>query len=518
MSNTRRTADPDDFRQERFASSSEFQRGLMGNLVARRVELLANPEDRELICELQFASWQPGGLDQLARDLIEKHPAQFLTPSILKYGFKPGQIYDAKKVQAVRSEIVGAFIAADAFDKVYDRFLLRGENSGFLSQNDPKSGTYPTQYPAAELVKCCHDYAERFLPRQLAELCLNPEVSLDTFARTCFPGIIPTLREHFAAGAAAKRECVVITELGRAVYETLEFCQQERCMVLIDGLARTGKTFSARAWVALHPGRARYVQVPSTNDDFAFYKAIAQSLGVSINLNSKAHQLRDRIEDVLLHGGLMLVLDEAHYLWPQGNFREKMPGRISWLMTALVNYNVPVALVATPQFLLTQATFERNSVWNSAQFTGRIGHYEKLPSALSEVDLKAVAKSFLPDGCDKSILALALYAKNSVKYLAAIESAVARARFNASRAGRGKVVFADVKSAISQNVIPSDKALADALAVPRRSRRVHALPTRPAPAIPLANHNSRTAAPVREAASPGQAPALPMRREIEAAA
>jgi len=48
MSNTRKADPGSSFRQERFASSPEFQRGLMANLVARRCELLSRAEDRDL--------------------------------------------------------------------------------------------------------------------------------------------------------------------------------------------------------------------------------------------------------------------------------------------------------------------------------------------------------------------------------------------------------------------------------------------------------------------------------------
>ena len=218
------------------------------------------------------------------------------------------------------------------------------------------------------------------------------------------------------------------------------------------------------------------MQCPSSNDGIGFFRAIAKSLGVSINQNSKAQQLRDRIEDTLAGGHLALILDEAHYAWPQSNYREALPGRINWIMTALVNNGVAVALVTTPQFMRTQRAVERKSTWTSEQFVGRIGHYEKLPDSLSESDLQAVARAFVPEGCGKCIAALVAYAQGSAKYLAAIESVARRARYLAGKAGREKIIFADVRSAIKDGVIPSDSALAVALAEPQKSARLRAIP------------------------------------------
>jgi hypothetical protein len=262
----------------------------------------------------------------------------------------------------------------------------------------------------------------------------------------------------------------VRTEIGRKVHDTLDYALETRCMVLIDGLARTGKTFATKHWCDLHPGEARYVQVPSTNDRKTFFRAIALSLGVSVNLKSKAQELQERVEDVLQRGDLLVVFDEASFLWPNTNLREAMPERIQWVMTALVNYGVPVAMIATPQFFRTQRLIEQRTCWTAEQFTGRIGHYESLPGSLSEQDLAAVARVLLPEGDKKSIVALVLYAQASGKYLAGIESAVRRARFLARHDGRNAVVFGDIKSAV-RSVIPSDAALAQALSEPVKGVR-----------------------------------------------
>ena len=85
---------------------------------------------------------------------------------------------------------------------------------------------------------------------------------------------------------------------------------------------------------------------------------------------------------------------------------------------------------------------------------------------LNEHDLKAVARSLLPEGDRKSIETLVAYAQASAKYLAGIEAVVRRARFLAAKGNRTKVQFADLKEAIQESAVPSDGALAKGLSTP----------------------------------------------------
>ena len=305
------------------------------------------------------------------------------------------------------------------------------------------------------------------------------------------------------------RKPFAVTAIGEQVCSALDYANESGRLVLIDGMARTGKTFSAQAWCEQHLGAARYVQVPSTNDDFNFFRAIAESLGISITLNSKVTLLRERVEETLRAGGLMLVLDEAHYLWPQSYFSRTTPGRVNWLMTALVNHGVPVALITTPQFFRSQKEIETRTCWTSEQFTGRIGHYQKLPDTLSAADLQSVASALVPGLDVRAVELLVLYAQSSAKYLAGIKAVVDRASFNARKDGREKIQLADVKRAIKESVIPSDSAFSAAMLghdKPARRRAVN-VPAIPAsvPAEPLQTDFSRQEMPL-------QAPDLLRRR------
>jgi hypothetical protein len=497
MSSTRTAKPGAPFRQERYASSPEFKRGLLANLVAARCGLLDSAEDRKLIWFIQFLSHQEGGLKALCNELLTRYGDRIGTASMHKFGTRAGQVYNAEQVRAIREGMPidsrRGFMLRGDFDLLavlsakedrHSREFVE-ENEGYLGGNIERRATRaqenPTSYPAADFLSECRTNAEGFddehpgLDDWLGRLCLDPELPVENGQPWYFPELVSCLRRYQADWVKARQSSSVVTEIGRRIEETLDYALESKCMVLIDGLARIGKTFSAKAWCAKHPGAARYVQVPSTNDDIGFYRAIAKAVGVSINLNSKAQELRQRIEEALQSGHLAVVFDEAHYLWPNTAYRDALPGRINWIMTALVNQGVSVALVTTPQFMRAQKKLESRSCWTSEQFIGRIGHYEKLPDSLAKADLEKVAKSLLPEGDSKTMELLVCYAQGSAKYLAGIESAVRRGRYLATRGGRGRVGFADIKRAIQESVIPSDSALAQALSEPAKHgrRRIH---------------------------------------------
>ena len=187
MSSTRKAKSGAEFRQERFASSTEFQRGLMANLVAKRCERLEKPEDRELIWFLQLLSHREGGLKQLTRDLVAKFPDRNSTESMRRFGMKPGQIYSAAQVKTVRAEIPDG----------EDRFRLKGEMTSFTmmtlpdvqdeskcwscddfhnrksalranSEAEAEAGRQPQHYSAETFIESCRASAEE-LPRFLAD-------------------------------------------------------------------------------------------------------------------------------------------------------------------------------------------------------------------------------------------------------------------------------------------------------------------------------------------------------------
>jgi len=485
MSNTRRTSDAGKFRQERFASSQEFERGLMANLVAKRAALLESPVQRETIWFLQYLSHQPGGINKLAADLLAQFPQCVATPSMQKFGFKKSQIYSADEVKAVRGEVKGgSFPLKGEADYGRNFFDMSQFSESECADREAKSKLYPTKYPASDFVSLCSQAAGSKLEKYLMSLCLDPALPVEDGSPWYFPTLVSTLKKIMVAGIESHCEKIVVTSLGERVHEALDYAAESGRMTLIEGNARFGKTYSVMDWCLRHPGRARYVQLESTSDDMSFYRAIAKALGVSIALTSKAQELRMRIEEALQPGDLVLVLDEAHYLWPNLIDSRSLPTRINWLLTALVNRGVPVVLVTTPQFLSNQRAFEHKTRWTSEQFTGRLGHYEKLPDVLPIEDLEAIATALVGDADPRIVEAVVEYANGSAKYLAGITSVIDRASFVARKEGRDSLQFADLRRAIKESVIPSDTAFAIAMqpaarVKPRRGFTAPAEPLQP---------------------------------------
>lgn len=395
MSNTRTAKPGGPIKQERWASSPVYERGLMANLVAKRVSVIESADARALIWFLQFLSWQRGGLSAA---------------------------------------------------------------------------------PVPSLERWCLDPESELAPADLAALC--------------------AFRADWIKARVAG---YVETSVGCRIAEALDYTRSARTISIIDGASRLGKTFAVRQYCQASAGLARYVQVPSSSDEISFLRAIAASLGLSIHLGGKAVDMRARIEEVLHTGDLMLVLDEAAYLYSQTWQRYSQPARVNWIMTALANFGVSVALVSCPHFYNAQTRTEKLTGWNSAQFIGRIGHVERLPDKLTISDLLAVARAMLPGADARAHAPLASYAAVSKKHLASIEAVVKRARWLAERQGRGEPTVADVQTALKEAVIPGDAALEVSL---RQTRRAGYAAPSPAPREAHENTFRRavtsTAHPVRD--------------------
>jgi hypothetical protein len=501
MSSTRTTTDDSVFHQNRYASSAEFERGLVANMVAKRCSMLNDKADRDLIWFVQYLSHQDGGLAAVAKDLLARYPDRLGTYAMLEIGKKESQTYTAQEISQIRCELPKSFrsnfplqgetqkqirrlaeqygphASPEEIDETLsiqaDNDLLqaseaedyRPDNTAVEKEEAKK---HPSSYPVSTFFDLCRRAAvdgvdsiqTHNLERELKEMCLNPEWNFAAGGPWYFADLVKVLREY-QQHWIQQQSNVVMTALGKKICETLDYALYSHRLALLEGNARLGKSFAARAWCLQHPGKARFIEVPPSNDESTFYRALARGLGLGNFLSYKAVQIRERVESVLQTGDLILVLDEAQRLWPQRNFRYGFPNRIVWVM-AMANAGVPICMVSTPQFITSQKAVEKTG-WNSAQLTGRIGHYEFLPTALEASDLMAVSRAVLPEADDVVLQALADYASASSRYLAAVDSIAMRARYIAMRAGRSVCNTADVRTAMKESVIPSDTMLARTL-------------------------------------------------------
>jgi hypothetical protein len=540
-------ADDSNFNQARYASSPEFERGLLANLVAKRCGLLDSAADRELIWFIQLLSHQEGGLAAIVRDLFCRYADRIGTTTMQAIRKGRAAVYTGEEVRKIRAELDPDLVfefplkgeipadlmavapstdearfyrqqkrlenqacaqerieaerrrldaladdaLADIHEFDYEREAAQRRKAAWEEEERREAEANPNSYPAAKFYDLCLLNAQREetrrdnrpasnLERELTDMCLNPASNtLATGGPWYFARLIETLRDYHGDFVKAKGAGVV-TELGKRVYDTLAFTFAKRQLTLMEGNARTGKSFSARTWCEQHPGQARFVEVPPSNDEAGFFRALARGLGLGSLLNYKAAQIRERVESVLLAGDLLLVLDEAQRLWPQSNYRQAFPRRIVWVM-AMKNAGVPIALISTPQFIEVQKAVEKTG-WNAAQLTGRVGHYETLPPMLSREDLRAVAESLLPGAAAEDLKRMAVYACVSARGLAALEAIAKRAEWRAERSGRKIPTAEDIKVAMTESVIPSDTKLKLALGE-RGNGKLDSMPETAAPAV-----------------------------------
>ncbi len=287
------------------------------------------------------------------------------------------------------------------------------------------------------------------LEMALGDVCLNPENRAYE--------LVEAVEEYMRLNGPG-RGAAPVTTVSERLWQALDYCRTSGQLTVIDGKSRIGKSFAAAAWCSASRGMGRLVQVPCSNDDIGFFRAIGRALGLSTSLQLKAAEMRTRIEDVLTGGhGLTIVFDEAHYLWPQNWQRYAMPSRVNWIMTALVNNKVPVALVTTPQFFSLQKNVEKLTGWNSEQFVGRIGYLEQLGRGLTEDDCYQVAKWRLPDAEDASLWrGLAKYAMRSNAGLGCLDSVVSRSKWLADQAGSLHVTADHIKAAARERIMAFD--------------------------------------------------------------
>ena len=318
-----RRQDPENktFRQGAFASSAEYERGILGNLVAARCHKLTDPEEIAMIWWLQQVSWRDGGMEKFVGDNC---PDRELS------------------VEAVANELKAALVDPES--------------------NSLRNGLW------------------------------------------WFPDLWKTLHERRQSEIDAAASRIVETEVTRQIAEELDFALETRSFVLIEGREGIGKTEAARVWCDQHPGRAIYVRLEAGSDETTLFRSIARRVGTACSYQRKAVEMRARIQDALQGGHLMLVLDEAHFLWPQSDRSERtVPKRLDWLRTALVDFGVPVAMVSTPQHFSRQCDRFRKNGWNANQIQRRLARTATLPESLSAEDAVAMARSYFP-ACPNRLL------------------------------------------------------------------------------------------------------------------
>jgi len=326
---------------------------------------------------------------------------------------------------------------------------------------------------------CC----EEELADLLVEFCINPKVVIRFSdeplpSQPSFPTlkIADALREFQDCYEANIKSDFVLTTIGKEVFETLDHALAIEKMVVIEGESGSGKTTAVEAWCSQHQGQARFVSLSGITNKTGFFRKLATAIGLAA-AKGKAIDLQVRVEEFFRKTGLMLVVDEAHYLWPQYQRSYSSPELIDWVNTALVNHNVPVALICTDQFAKLKTRVETQTGWTSEQLEHRVKRYKKLSKIPTKEDLEAVAAKLLGMRWNTSqqkwnmtgaapqpdfVRMVIGYALTCKMRLPAVANTVEEARYQARKAGRSHVVATDIRTALLDYQIPSDETLQSA--------------------------------------------------------
>jgi hypothetical protein len=477
-------------------------RAIPGNLLAAKAQLYPDRRHRELLFWLQAVSLRPGGIKQLARDIISAFPERLGTPTMHAKGINRAMAYSEAEMKRIEEELdlptfwrersayeLKALIRLHGKGVLYDDNITFGDVPLLAGDDELKLDHNTARY----LLEVCRRLSSKF-HEFLSELCLNPEIDLEQIEADGFDQDAPYLvglwdaLQTFKQRDEAATPHAVVTSIGSLVNDTLDHALNTRRMVVVEGEAGTGKSHASQEWAAQHPAQARYVSLSGITHRTGFFQKIAAVIGLA-TCQRKAMELQAKIEEFFAQTKIMIIFDEAHHLWPKALRVASAPELIDWINTALVNQGVPVALVCTDQFARLKERCEKQTGWTSEQLLHRIKRYQKLPPAPTEEDLTAVTRALLPMSWNanesawiyssarrnpdaNAVQMIVGYALISRLPLAAVRDAIDEARDLARKAQRDFVTGADVQSAIMEHQVPSDTAMKAAFEyVPKNKRK-----------------------------------------------
>lgn len=412
MSSTRYAEHGSPLAQHRYASAEEYaeQRGIQGTAVAAKASLYRDERKRTLLFSLQALSLKEGGFRQFAKEFLPMFPDRI----------EPG-------VGSVERSLPDFLTSLCVDPKI--QIVLPGENEDQIDQERDYA--------------CVQDDSINMLDWREARL-------------SGFKNIIGALLEFFQRRQKTVWADFVVTSIGKQVVEKLKYAARTRTMITIEADAGRGKTEATKVFCEANPGAAVMVSLTGNADKTTFFRLISRARGLPATAAMNCNKMRLRVEDFFQRSKLMLVIDEAHHLWPPGKRTCRNPELIDWIDTALCNYGVPVVLVATKEFSRRRGRVEEVSGWNSEQFRRRNRRHVIIDDLPTREDLVAVARKLLPEATNTTVERLLDYAQSTGGYFQALVDTVSDARLLAEDAGRSNVIERDIKRALKEFRLPSD--------------------------------------------------------------
>ena len=411
-------------------------------------------------------------------------PDRVGTCTMHELGMRKGQHYTGREAFVIRTQIRdNGDCTVSMLERESDIRELVEPTWDDCPVSAPRS--YGPPVPRQDLYEECFEAAKTKLPDFLVELCINPrilieldkpEVEADGSTRNlaedeihelsawdcepadlvCFRDVIGALVEYKRRYEERVKADFYLTGIGKQVWKQLDAALKTNTMIVIDGLEGRGKTEAVRAWTNCHLGEARFASLDGTSSKTAQVRELARALGVGHGNPRIALEMQTSVKEVLQSSGLMIVVDEAHFLFNQHLRQSGRPELLDWIDTALCNPPLPLALVTTPQFLDCMERSAGQVGWNYRQFKRRCKRYVRLPAKNTPHDVEAVARKLLPDADKATIKQIMAYEALSKRDLSAVGDVVREAKLLADEDGAGEVNFEHVKRAIYEVLIVSD--------------------------------------------------------------
>jgi len=486
-------------------SSPEYLelRGLSGNAVCRKAAYLEHPRKKSLLFWLQAMSLHEGGLRKLAREFIAAFADRIGTPTLLSHKLRDDKMCYPPAIARQIDKETGC-----DFDDLWET-LGQTEAKRIAKQREHEQQI--ARRTRAEWLSMCRPSEDRVV-RFFVELAINPKVEVtlpgeaeaqtakerDNFktaheqlgdsdfnraAISYFPDAVAALMDFQDAHAAKARSEFIETGIARTVFNTLDRAlRRPGNVALIEGNAGVGKTEAAKTWVAQHLGEARLISLVGVSHKTGFFRTISKALGLASSYMRKSSEMQARVEDVLQTSKLMLVIDEAQFAFSSGDRIYTQPEICNWCYSALANFDVPLALIATEQFGRKLRQAEERTIWAGAPaFKRRLRPHVKLPPKPTVEEVLAIARKQMPGAPESAIKFIAGYAFSTLYPLTNLSDAILDAREIATEAGRSHITYEDAKRAVSEFRVPSDAASMAAFGTPQsgskeRQRRANAGP------------------------------------------
>jgi hypothetical protein len=426
-----------------------------------RQEVIANPRLGELLWFLQAISLKPGGLAALAESIIGRFKDELgslILPTNKERFTKEESItiWDNIPYAARRSFQNGSFEAYNKADSEEEADMwesmtvdwanvpIRTSQRAAISRNDSKP-----ELSRELLIKAFAGFAITRLPELFVELCIDASKNLSP-SPWFLPSLMKCLFLFMDDYAEEQRRKMAKTDVAERVFEVLDYAFEATVMVILEGDPRLGKSFSARSWCAMYPGRARMVPVPCHNRQIDLFRAIGEALG--IDHRGRTSDLREKVEYTMRGSGLMLVFDEAHFLIPANFTDTTTPGRLNWVRTEIHDRDLPCVLIVTPQsFDTALKKYVKKTSHRFDQFFGRTQTF-KISSKISLDQIMAVARFHFPELNPALLKIIAGRAKQyGTSCLQKVEQIAKRARHLARKGGRPNISKEDLMEAMSED-------------------------------------------------------------------